>query len=108
MVIGSGTAQCKGCGYEYSPEKGDPDFPVPKGVRFQVGTRDGLILMRTWFRGCDAYYIDVQVTAAAGRQLGHQQLTTCGTIALCMRWALTLNQQPVTPGSYEPCCVARS
>jgi rubredoxin len=36
MVIGSGTAQCKGCGYEYSPEKGDPDFPVPKGVRFQV------------------------------------------------------------------------
>jgi rubredoxin len=35
MVIGSGTAQCKGCGYEYSPEKGDPDFPVPKGVRFQ-------------------------------------------------------------------------
>jgi hypothetical protein len=38
MVIGSGTAQCKGCGYEYSPEKGDPDFPVPKGVRFQVSS----------------------------------------------------------------------
>jgi rubredoxin len=37
MVIGSGTAQCKGCGYEYSPEKGDPDFPISKGVRFQVG-----------------------------------------------------------------------
>ena len=37
MVIGSGTAQCKGCGYEYSPEKGDPDFPVAKGIRFQVG-----------------------------------------------------------------------
>lgn len=37
MVIGSGTAQCKGCGYEYTPEKGDPDFPIPKGVRFQVG-----------------------------------------------------------------------
>lgn len=37
MVIGSGTAQCKGCGYEYSPEKGDPDFPIAKGVRFQVG-----------------------------------------------------------------------
>ena len=37
MVIGSGTAQCKGCGYEYKPEKGDPDFPVPKGIRFQVG-----------------------------------------------------------------------
>jgi hypothetical protein len=41
MVIGSGTAQCKGCGYEYSPEKGDPDFPVPKGVRFQVGQYTG-------------------------------------------------------------------
>lgn len=37
MVIGSGTAQCKGCGYEYSPEKGDPDFPVSRGTRFQVG-----------------------------------------------------------------------
>lgn len=36
MVIGSGTAVCKGCGYEYSPDKGDPDFPVPKGVLFQV------------------------------------------------------------------------
>ncbi|KAI8475296.1 MAG: hypothetical protein J3K34DRAFT_405212 [Monoraphidium minutum] len=35
MVIGSGTAQCKGCGYEYKPENGDPDFPVPKGVLFQ-------------------------------------------------------------------------
>lgn len=35
MVIGSGTAQCKGCNYEYSPDKGDPDFPIPKGVRFQ-------------------------------------------------------------------------
>jgi hypothetical protein len=36
MVIGSGTAECKGCGYQYSPDKGDPDFPVPRGVRFQV------------------------------------------------------------------------
>eukprot|EP00882_Tetradesmus_deserticola_P008081 GHRQ01008511.1.p1 GENE.GHRQ01008511.1~~GHRQ01008511.1.p1 ORF type:complete len:183 (+),score=75.30 GHRQ01008511.1:152-700(+) len=35
MVIGSGTAVCKGCGYEYAPDKGDPDFPVPKGVLFQ-------------------------------------------------------------------------
>jgi hypothetical protein len=37
MVIGSGTAECKGCGYEYTPEKGDPDFPVAKGTLFQVG-----------------------------------------------------------------------
>jgi hypothetical protein len=36
MVIGSGTAACKGCGYEYSPEKGDPDFPVARGTLFQV------------------------------------------------------------------------
>lgn len=35
MVIGSGTAECKGCGYQYKPENGDPDFPVPKGVLFQ-------------------------------------------------------------------------
>lgn len=36
MVVGSGTATCKGCGYEYSPEKGDPDFPVPRGVNFEA------------------------------------------------------------------------
>jgi hypothetical protein len=36
MVIGSGTAECKGCGYEYSPDKGDPDFPISRGVKFQV------------------------------------------------------------------------
>lgn len=35
MVIGSGEATCKGCGYEYKPERGDPDFPVPKGVKFE-------------------------------------------------------------------------
>jgi len=35
MVIGSGTAACKGCGYEYSPDKGDPDFPVARGTLFQ-------------------------------------------------------------------------
>lgn len=45
MVIGSGTAQCKGCGYEYTPEKGDPDFPIAKGVRFQVGAVLGQGLM---------------------------------------------------------------
>lgn len=35
MVIGSGEATCKGCGYEYKPELGDPEFPVPRGVKFQ-------------------------------------------------------------------------
>ncbi|PNH12469.1 Rubredoxin [Tetrabaena socialis] len=34
MVIGSGGATCKSCGYEYKPEKGDPDFPVPPGMAF--------------------------------------------------------------------------
>ncbi|GFH27109.1 rubredoxin-like domain-containing protein, partial [Haematococcus lacustris] len=36
MVIGKGNATCKGCGYQYLPEKGDPEFPVPKGVNFQA------------------------------------------------------------------------
>lgn len=35
MVIGSGEATCQGCGYVYKPELGDPDFPVPKGMKFQ-------------------------------------------------------------------------
>lgn len=35
MVIGSGEATCTGCGYEYKPERGDPDFPVPKGMKFE-------------------------------------------------------------------------
>lgn len=37
MVIGAGAATCKGCGYEYKSEKGDPEFPVPKGTKFEVG-----------------------------------------------------------------------
>ncbi len=37
MVVGSGRATCKSCGYEYTPEKGDPDFPIPKGMNFEVG-----------------------------------------------------------------------
>ena len=36
MVIGSGEAQCKGCGYEYKPGQGDPEFPIAKGTLFQV------------------------------------------------------------------------
>ncbi|PNW80381.1 hypothetical protein CHLRE_07g315150v5 [Chlamydomonas reinhardtii] len=35
MVIGSGSATCKGCGYEYKPEKGDPEFPVAPGTTYQ-------------------------------------------------------------------------
>ncbi|KXZ56953.1 hypothetical protein GPECTOR_1g86 [Gonium pectorale] len=40
MVLGSGDATCKGCGYEYKPEKGDPEFPVPPGVTFQALPED--------------------------------------------------------------------
>lgn len=36
MIIGSGTATCGGCGYEYKPDRGDPDFPVPRGTTFKV------------------------------------------------------------------------
>ncbi len=36
MVIGAGSATCKSCGFEYKPEKGDPEFPIPKGMTFQV------------------------------------------------------------------------
>lgn len=40
MVIGSGEAQCKGCGYEYKPERGDPEFPVARGTLFQATPDD--------------------------------------------------------------------
>lgn len=34
MVIGTGEAECKGCGYTYKPGKGDPEYPVPPGIKF--------------------------------------------------------------------------
>lgn len=36
MTIGTGEATCKGCGYEYSPKKGDPEYPVSPGTKFEV------------------------------------------------------------------------
>lgn len=36
MVIGSGEASCKSCGFEYLPKNGDPEYPVSKGTLFQV------------------------------------------------------------------------
>ena len=41
MVVGTGEAQCKACGYEYSPKRGDPDYPVSPGTKFQVGAGAG-------------------------------------------------------------------
>jgi len=32
--IGSGKAICKGCGYEYNPSKGDPEYPIAAGTQF--------------------------------------------------------------------------
>lgn len=36
VQIGTGEATCKGCGYEYSPKRGDPEYPVAPGTTFQV------------------------------------------------------------------------
>jgi len=36
MVVGTGEAECKGCGYAYKPGKGDPEYPIPPGVQFKV------------------------------------------------------------------------
>lgn len=36
MTVGTGEAECKGCGYTYDPKNGDPDYPVSKGTQFQV------------------------------------------------------------------------
>eukprot|EP00873_Tetraselmis_striata_P021809 jgi/Tetstr1/442073/TSEL_000257.t1 len=37
-LIGSGKAICKGCGYEYEPKKGDPEYPVAPGTPFDTAT----------------------------------------------------------------------
>jgi rubredoxin len=34
MVVGSGEATCKSCGYCYKPENGDPNYPISIGTRF--------------------------------------------------------------------------
>lgn len=36
MKIGTGEADCKGCGYSYTPKNGDPDYPVAPGTKFEV------------------------------------------------------------------------
>ncbi|GAB4816298.1 hypothetical protein N2152v2_003344 [Parachlorella kessleri] len=35
MRVGTGEAECRGCGYVYSPKKGDPDYPVSPGTKFE-------------------------------------------------------------------------
>jgi rubredoxin len=34
MVIGTGEAECKSCGYTYLPANGDPEYPIAKGTKF--------------------------------------------------------------------------
>ena len=36
MKIGTGEAICKGCGYEYKPQKGDPEYPISPWTYFRV------------------------------------------------------------------------
>lgn len=36
MMVGTGEADCLSCGYHYEPSKGDPEFPVAPGTKFQV------------------------------------------------------------------------
>merc|ERR1719230_895618 len=34
FVVGLDEAVCKSCGFYYTPEKGDINYPVPRGTRF--------------------------------------------------------------------------
>jgi len=36
MVVGTGEGTCAGCGYEYTPKKGDSEYPIPPGTPFTV------------------------------------------------------------------------
>lgn len=36
MVVGTGEAICAGCGYEYMPKNGDPEYPITPGTMFTV------------------------------------------------------------------------
>ena len=36
MKVGTGEAFCRGCGYEYKPSKGDPEYPISAGTYFTV------------------------------------------------------------------------
>merc|ERR1712113_376109 len=35
MVVKSGEANCNICGYQYTPEKGDADYPISRGTYFE-------------------------------------------------------------------------
>lgn len=39
MKIGTGQAECVACGYQYDPKKGDSEYPVSPGTKFEVSLR---------------------------------------------------------------------
>ena len=46
MKIGTGTAECTACGYAYDPKKGDSEYPVSPGTKFEVCTPCSLCITR--------------------------------------------------------------
>jgi rubredoxin len=50
MKVGTGEAFCRGCGYEYKPGKGDPEYPISAGTYFTVRLSTALFTSRclTW------------------------------------------------------------
>ena len=46
MVVGTGEATCMGCGYEYSPKNGDPEYPITPGTYFTVRPASGAYSMQ--------------------------------------------------------------
>lgn len=38
MKIGTGQAECMACGYAYDPKKGDSEYPVSPGTKFEVSS----------------------------------------------------------------------
>ena len=36
MKLGTGQAECANCGYQYDPKKGDSEYPVSPGTKFEV------------------------------------------------------------------------
>lgn len=52
MVVGTGEATCMGCGYEYQPKNGDPEYPITPGTYFTVRpASDARVLARAdcWY-----------------------------------------------------------
>ncbi len=53
MVVGTGEATCAGCGYEYLPKNGDPEYPITPGTPFPVSSQPCRCGRNPW--GTDAW-----------------------------------------------------